>query len=121
MSALQKLRDLIKPDIEEIVEQRIAERIPSIIEALYPSIMEHVANNLQLVNHGSSVYDGSPKQELNAVSLQIRIGPGAVKYLGAAINTLDGHHYTQRINALYAHIEQLREKINKIEQHESTH
>lgn len=120
MSALQKIRDLIKPDIEEIVEQRIAERLPSIIEALYPSIMEHVANNLYLVNHGSSVYDNSPKQELNAVSLQIRTSPGTVKYLGPTITTLDGHHYTQRINALYTHIEQLNDKLSKL-QHESSH
>lgn len=88
MSALQQLRELFQPDVEQMVEKRLEERLPSIIEALYPSMLEHVANNIHVIKSGSSLGN-----EVDVVSIQIHVAAGDVRYIGSPLHTINPHHY----------------------------
>lgn len=114
MSALQQLRELFQPDVEQMVEKRLEERLPSIIQALYPSILQHVANNLHLVNQGNASNaqitkfnnGGILKPESATYSLQLNVGPGQTQFIGSPIHGIDPNKYSERMNCLYDRIDE---------------
>ena len=124
MSALQELRKLLRPDIEEMVEDRLKERLPSIIEALMPSILQHVADSMQIHHHGlnrhQAVQSGNNsyeimKPEMDYMHLQIRTGPGTIKHIGSAFTVLDQQKYGARIEYIYQHIRDVQDRIQLLE------
>ena len=113
MSALKQLRELILPDVEQMVEKRLQERLPSIIEALYPSILQHVANNMHIIASNSGL-----KPELQKLSFQMKTGPNHTAFIGSSICTIDEQVYDRRIDDIYYQMSKLEQGIATV--HDTT-
>lgn len=90
MSKYTELREILKEDIEAIVEQRLAERMQSIIESLMPSILEHVANSFRMHTH--HLYSD---QTIKTHQIVMQTGTGTTRTIGEHMVTINQYEYEQ--------------------------
>lgn len=112
MSALQQLRELLQPDIEQMVEKRLEERLPGIIEVLMPSILEHVANSLSVV---TTLSHGVHTPSLRTAQLVMDITPGFPITVGNSFNVIDKHFYNAKWENINDELFRLQQKLANLE------
>lgn len=117
MSKYSELLGLLKEDVDKMVEQRVAERMESIIEALMPSILQHVTNNIDL--YQGPLDDGAYIPELNKMQFVMKTDVGTVQYISRPFITVDAANYnhkqlmrTNDINTINYRISELESKIS---------
>lgn len=116
MSKYTELQEILKEDIEAIVEQRLAERMESIIESLMPSILEHVANSFRMHTH--HLYSD---QTIKTHQLVMHTNPGTTRSIGEHMVTINQYEYEKSRADLLAAYQTLNYRISQLEQlsHES--
>lgn len=110
MSKYTELREILKEDIEQIVEQRLAERMESIINALMPSILENVANSIRFET-GNSPSDFSIKTH----QFTMTTSPGVKHYIGDNIVAIDRQGYDKYKDDQMAAYQTLNIRLHNLE------
>lgn len=103
MSKYTELREILKEDIELIVEQRMKERLGSIIDSLMPSIIEHVASSLYA---STTENHATLDKVVRTTDLIMRMPQGYVQTI-ATIKTISPSQYSEDFNKLQNQIIEL--------------
>ena len=117
MSKYTELREILKEDIEIIVEQRLSERMETLLTALMPGIMQHIANNLKLTVYET---DSSGNNEFKTAHLTLQTGPINIQHIGS-INTINPVHYQSTITHIVTAYQDTINRLSTLERlsHES--
>lgn len=111
MSKYTEIRELLKEDIELIVEQRLVERMGDIINTLMPSVLEHVANNIRFET-GNAASDFS----IRTHQFTMTTGTGAKHYIGENIVAIDRFGYDKYKDDQRAAYQTLNMRLHNLEQ-----
>lgn len=113
MTKYSELREILKEDIHEIVEQEIALRLHTVIQALMPSVLEHVANSLEVCKSpaASNYYEPS----LETAQLAIHTEPGHTRYVSVPFTTVNQHYYATKWNSVDQEFIRLQNRIHNLE------
>lgn len=111
MSKYTELREILKEDIEMIVEQRLTERLESLVTALMPGILEHVAKSIKF-----NVYDTdtSGNNEIRTVHLILQTGPINSQYIGS-VDTINPVHYQNERSHILAAYQDIINRVSTLE------
>lgn len=98
MSKYAELLGLLKEDIEQIVEKKVEERMATrmheLIEVMMPSVLEHVANNLDF--YQSPLDGGVYAPYLTKTQLVMKTGEGTVQYISRPFTCIEPSHYATK-------------------------
>jgi hypothetical protein len=111
MSKYTELREILKEDIEIIVEQRLSERLETLVTALMPGIMQHIANNLKLTVYET---DSNGNNEIKTAHLTLQTGPINIQHIGS-IKTINPDHYQSERSAVIALYQDLTNRLTTLE------
>lgn len=114
MSKYTEIRELLKEDINEIVEQRIAERMESIINTLMPAVLEHVSNSLSIPSVSTHV-TGVYTPDIKRTGLQMNMGDGRTKSISDAFLTIDPQYYLMKWDNVDREFVRHEQRLQKLE------
>lgn len=114
MSKYAELLELLKEDIDQIVEKRMEESMGRIVEALMPNILEHVANSIQILS--SPANTGSYDPTLKDLQLTMQTQPGHTRYISIPFTVVNKYDHDIKWRALNDAFGQLAHRVSTLEQ-----
>lgn len=114
MSKYAELLGLLQEDIEKIVEKRMEERVADIITVLMPSVLEHVANSIQLLS--SPANTGNYDPTVKDLQFTIETQPGHTRYIGIPFTVVNKYDHDIKWRALDDAFGQLKQRVSILEQ-----
>lgn len=116
MSKYAELLGLLQEDIEKIVEKRMEERVADVITVLMPSVLEHVANSIQILS--SPANTGNYDPTLKDLQFTMQTQPGHTRYIGIPFTVIDKYANDikwRKLDDAFGHLKQrisILEKLN---------